>query len=565
MSNDTESSNTNFIREIIAADVKNNKNNGNVVTRFPPEPNGYLHIGHMKGVNVSFSMAKEFSGIFHLRFDDTNPAKEEKEYMESIMNDIKWMGFDWGEHLYFASDYFDQMYEYALELIRQGKAYVDELSAEEIREYRGTLTQSGKNSPYRDRPIEENLDLFKRMKAGEFEDGKYVLRAKIDMASPNINLRDPVMYRIQHAHHYRQGDKWNIYPMYDWAHGLEDSIEGVTHSICSLEFEDHRPLYDWFLDQLPIHHPQQIEYARLNMTYTLMSKRKLLKLVKENYVDGWDDPRMTTIAGLRRRGYTPSAIKDFLNRSGVAKTHSTSDIALLEHCIREELNKTATRVMGVLRPLKVIITNYPEGQTEQLDADNNPEDPNTGTRKITFSREVYIEQDDFMEDPPRKYFRLAPGREIRLKHAYYIKCENVIKDESTGEILEIHCTYDPETKGGWSKDGRKVKGTSHWVSAVDSVEADVVLYDRLFSRPDPESDEAGKDFTDYVNPESKIILNNCLVEKSLKNAEKQKGYQFLRQGYFCLDHKKEDGTLVFNRTVSLKDSWAKIMNKMKKD
>jgi glutaminyl-tRNA synthetase len=549
-----------FIRDIIAEDLERNKNNGKVITRFPPEPNGYLHIGHAKAICLNFGIASENkNGICHLRFDDTNPSKEDVEYIESIKSDIKWLGFDWGKHLYYASDYFKQMYEYAVRLIEKGKAYVDDLSPEDIRKYRGTLTEPGKESPYRNRSVEENLDLFKRMRAGEFEDGSRVLRAKIDMASPNLNMRDPVMYRILRAAHHRTGDKWYIYPMYDWAHGLEDSIEGITHSICTLEFEDHRPLYDWFLEQLEVKcHPQQIEFARLNLSYTVMSKRKLLELVEGGYVNGWNDPRMPTISGLRRRGYTPEAIRNFCERIGVAKTNSVIDIALLEHLIREDLNIKASRVMAVLRPLKVIIDNYPEDKAEELDAVNNPEDESMGSRKIPFSRVIYIERDDFREDPPKKFFRLSPGREVRLKHAYYIKCERVVKDEKTGEVVELHCAYDPETRGGWSKNGRKVKGTLHWVSAAHAIKTEIRLYEHLFTKPNPEEDP---DFKTNLNPNSLEKLTSCLVEPGLAGAALENRYQFLRQGYFCVDPDSSKEKLVFNRIVPLRDSWGKIEKK----
>jgi glutaminyl-tRNA synthetase len=547
-----------FIREIINKDLETNKYEGRVHTRFPPEPNGYLHIGHAKSICLNFGLAKEYNGKCNLRFDDTNPAKEEDEYVKSIIEDVKWLGFSWEDRLFFASSYFDQMYEYAIQLIKMGKAFVCDLTAEEIREYRGTLKQPGKNSPYRNRSIEENLDLFERMKNGEFPDGSKTLRAKIDMSHPNLNMRDPVMYRILHATHHRTGDKWCIYPMYDWAHGLEDSIERITHSICTLEFEDHRPLYDWFLIQLGIYRPQQIEFARLNLNYTVMSKRKLLKLVEEGYVSGWDDPRMPTISGLRRRGYTPFAIRDFAERIGVAKSNSVVDFALLEHCLREDLNKKALRVMAVLDPLKVIITNYPENKTEYFDADNNPEDTNAGKRKIPFCREIYIEKSDFREDAPRKYFRLAPGKEVRLKHAYYITCEKVIKDEQTGEIVELHCSYDPKSRGGWTNDGRKVKGTLHWVSAKHCIEGEVRLYSHLFAKENPYETEEGKDFLSNLNPQSLIVLNKCKLEPSLKDAKAGINYQFLRTGYFCVDSKDStEDNLVFNRTVALKDSWAK--------
>jgi len=549
----------NFIRNIIEEDIKANKNDGRVVTRFPPEPNGYLHIGHAKSICLNFGLAEDYNGRCHLRFDDTNPTKEEVEYIESIKEDVRWLGYDWGEHLYFASDYFEKLYDYAVQLIKKGKAYVCDLSPEEIREYRGTLTEPGKESPYRNRSVEENLDLFARMRAGEFPDGSRVLRAKIDMASGNLNMRDPVMYRIMRVPHHRTGDKWCIYPMYDFAHCLSDSIEGITHSICTLEFEDHRPLYDWFLDELEVEcHPQQIEFARLNLSYTVMSKRKLLQLVQGGYVSGWDDPRMPTISGLRRRGYTPESIRNFCDRIGVAKRASVVDIALLEHCVREDLNKTAPRVMGVLRPLRVVIENYPEGQTEELDAINNPEDPSAGTRKVPFSRVLYIERDDFREDPPKKFYRLAPGREVRLRYAYFLKCVDVVKDEN-GQVIELRCTYDPETRGGAAPDGRKVKATIHWVSAEHAIEAEVRLYDRLFLDPNPDKGKGGPDFKTFINPNSLEILTGCKLEPSLRDAEAGTRYQFERLGYFCVDTvDSKPGALVFNRIVSLRDAWAKI-------
>ncbi len=553
----------NFIREIIAEDLRTNKWGGRVHTRFPPEPNGYLHIGHAKSICLNFGIAAEFGGLCNLRFDDTNPSKEDVEYVESIKQDVRWLGFDWEDRLFFASDYFEQMYQYAVQLIKDGKAYVCDLSPEEITEYRGTLTEPGKDSPYRNRSIKENLDLFERMRAGEFPNGSRVLRAKIDMASPNINMRDPIMYRILHAEHHRTGNKWCIYPTYDWAHGLEDSIEGITHSICTLEFEDHRPLYDWYLDQLKVYHPQQIEFARLNLNYTVMSKRKLLRLVQEGNVSGWDDPRMPTISGLRRRGYTPEAIRNFCERIGVAKRDSVVDIALLEHCLREDLNKRAPRVMAVLRPLKVIIDNYPEGQVEELDAVNNPEDPSMGTRKILFSGVLYIEKDDFREIPPKEFFRLSPGNEVRLKHAYIIKCERVVKDEKTGEVVELHCSYDPETKSGGAKAGRKVKSTLHWVSADHALEAEVRLYNHLFLTPNPDDVPDGSDFKVNLNPNSLEILTSCKVEPNLKSAKPGNKYQFLRMGYFCVDPDSSDKKLVFNRTVTLQDEWAKIEKKSK--
>jgi glutaminyl-tRNA synthetase len=547
-----------FIRSIVAEDNNSGKWAGRVITRFPPEPNGYLHIGHAKSICLNFSIAAENEGgRCHLRFDDTNPCKEELEYVESIKEDVRWLGWDWGEHLYYASDYFEQMYEYAIRLIKAHKAYVCDLTGDQIREYRGTLTEAGKNCPCRDRSIEENLDLFERMRAGEFADGSRTLRAKIDMASANLNMRDPVMYRILHATHHRTGDKWCIYPMYDWAHGLEDSIEGITHSICTLEFENHRPLYDWFLDQLGVHHSQQIEFARLNLSYTVMSKRKLLQLVQEDLVDSWNDPRMPTISGMRRRGYSPAAIRDFCKRIGVNKFNSTVDIALLEHCIRQDLNRHSPRVMAVLRPLKVVIDNYPEDKVEQLDAINNPEDPGAGTRKVPFSRELYIERDDFMEDPPKKFFRLAPGREVRLRYAYFITCNEVVK-ESSGEVTELHCTYDPATRGGDSPDGRKVKSTLHWVSAAHALPAEVRLYDHLFTKENPDDAPEGADFKSNLNPNSLETLSNCRVEPSLANAPPLSRYQFERLGYFCVDPDSSKEKPIFNRTVSLRDTWAKI-------
>lgn len=553
-----------FIRQIVAEDLKTNKWDGRVVTRFPPEPNGFLHIGHAKAICLNFGIAAENeSGLCNLRFDDTNPIKEEAEYIESIKEDIRWLGFDWQDRLFFASDYFEQMYDYAVQLIKAGKAYVCDLSAEQIREYRGTLTSPGKNSSYRNRSIKENLDLFGRMRAGEFPDGCHTLRAKIDMASPNLNMRDPVMYRILHATHHRTGDKWCIYPTYDWAHGLEDSIEGITHSICTLEFENHRPLYDWFLDQLGVHHPRQIEFARLNMSYTVMSKRKLLQLVEEKLVTGWDDPRMPTICGLRRRGYSPESIRNFCRRIGVNKFNSTIDIALLEHCVREDLNRTSPRVMTVLRPLKVVIDNYPEDKVEELEAINNPEDPSAGTRKVPFSRELYIEREDFMEEPVKKFYRLAPGREVRLRYAYFIKCTDVVKDES-GQVIELHCTYDPATRGGDAPDERKVKATLHWVSAAHALEAEVRLYDHLFTKKNPDDVEVGKDFKSNINPNSLEVLSSCRVEPSLGDAKPGSRYQFERLGYFCTDPDSTSGKLMFNRTVSLRDSWAKIQKAQKK-
>ncbi len=547
-----------FIRDIINEHNKNGRFGGRVHTRFPPEPNGYLHIGHAKAICLNFGIAAEYKGLCNLRFDDTNPTKEEVEYVESIIEDVRWLGFDFENRLFYASDYFEQMYEYAVQLIKAGKAYVDDFSADEIRENRGTLTEGGKESPYRNRSIEENLDLFQRMRAGEFEDGSRVLRAKIDMASPNFNMRDPVMYRILHAEHHRTGDKWCIYPMYDWAHGIEDSMERITHSICTLEFEDHRPLYDWFLNELGVYHPQQIEFARLNLTYTVMSKRKLKQFVEKGYVNGWDDPRMPTISGLRRRGYTPESIRTFAERIGVAKTDSTIDVALLEYCIREDLNQHAPRVMAVVHPLRVVIDNYPEGKTEELEAVNNPEDPDMGMRQVPFSRMLYIEQDDFMESPPKEFFRLSPGREVRLRYAYIIKCVGVVKDKS-GKVVELHCTYDPETRSGLAGSSRKVKGTIHWVSSAHALQAEVRLYDRLFTVENPgDVDEVET----VLNPRSLQTAMGYL-EPSLANATPGSKYQFERLGYFCVDAKDSSAErLVFNRTVTLRDTWAKIAKKL---
>ncbi len=547
-----------FIRSKVAQDRKANKNAGRVVTRFPPEPNGYLHIGHAKSICLNFGIAAENSGTCHLRFDDTNPTKEEQHYVQAIKQDVRWLGFDWGEHEYYASDYFDRLHGYALQLIKKGNAFVCELSAEQIRQYRGTLTKPGRESPYRNRPVQENLDLFERMRAGEFEDGSHVLRAKIDMASPNLNLRDPVMYRIVRASHHRTGSMWCIYPMYDFAHGQSDSIEGITHSLCTLEFEDHRPLYDWYLDKLGIHHPQQIEFARLNLSYTLLSKRKLLELVQRGDVSGWDDPRMPTLAGLRRRGYTPQSIRNFCNRIGITKYNSTTDIALLEHCVREDLNQRATRVMGVLRPLRVVIDNYPQNQVEELDAVNNPEYLGMGSRKVPFSRVLFIERDDFREEPPRKFFRLAPGREVRLRYAYLIRCVGVVKHEETGEVIELHCNYDPETRGGSAPDGRKVKATLHWVSADHAIEAEVRLFDRLFIKANPSDVKNDEDLVSSLNPDSLETLTSCRVEPSLAGASPGSRFQFERQGYFCVDADSSGGKLVFNRTVSLRDTWTRI-------
>jgi glutaminyl-tRNA synthetase len=558
MSTPEQAGPTDFIRSIINAHFESERFGGRVHTRFPPEPNGYLHIGHGKSICLNFGIAAQYGGLCNLRFDDTNPTKEEEEYVQSIIEDVRWLGFDWEDRLYYASDYFQQMYDYAVQLVKAGKAYVDDLSGDEIRQHRGTLIDPGRESPHRDRSVEENLDLFERMRSGEFEDGSRVLRAKIDMSSPNLNMRDPVMYRILHASHHRTGDKWCLYPMYDWAHGLEDSIEGITHSICTLEFEDHRPLYDWFLDELGAYHPQQIEFARLNLTYTVMSKRRLLQLVERGYVSGWDDPRMPTLSGMRRRGYTPESIRSFCDRIGVAKTDSTIDIALLEHFIREDLNRRAPRVMGVLRPLRVVIENYPEGRTEELDAVNNPEDPDLGSRRVPFSRELYIERDDFREDPPSKFYRLAPGREVRLRYGYFITCTGVVKDEHSGDIVELRCTYDPGTRGGSAPDGRKVKGTIHWVSAAHALEAEVRLYDRLFTVENPGDVADGADFEAVLNPGS-LETAMAYVEPSLATAAPGARFQFERLGYFCTDAKDSAaGRLVFNRTIALRDSWAKI-------
>lgn len=548
----------NFIETIIDKDLEKGKYK-NVHTRFPPEPNGYLHIGHAKSICLNFGLAKQYNGVCNLRFDDTNPTKEEEEYVKSIKEDIKWLGFDWEDRLFYASDYFDQLYDYAVILIKKGKAYVDSLTNDEIREYRGKPTEPGKESPDRNRSIEENLDLFEKMKNGEFKEGEYVLRAKIDMNSPNMNLRDPIMYRIRYESHHRTGDKWCIYPMYDWAHGQSDSIEGITHSICTLEFENHRPLYDWFLNELGIHHPRQIEFARLNLNYTIMSKRKLLQLVEGNYVSGWDDPRMPTLSGMRRRGYTPESIRNFAEKVGVAKRDSISEVTLLEYSLREDLNKRARRKLAVLRPLKIIITNYPEDRIEYLDAVNNPEDIDMGKREIPFSREIFIENGDFQEEPHKKFYRLAPGREVRLRYAYIIKCEKVIKDE-LGNVIEVQCSYDPETKSGGNST-KKVKGTIHWVSAKHAVNAEIRLYDRLFTVEDPGGDKE-KDFKEFLNPNSLEVLTGCKVEPSLKNAKTSEHFQFERTGYFILDSKDStEDSLVFNRTVSLRDTWAKISRK----
>lgn len=548
---------TDFIREIVIADNKSNKWGGRVITRFPPEPNGYLHIGHAKSICLNFGIAQQFGGQCNLRFDDTNPTKEEEEYVQSIITDVKWLGWDWENRLYFASNYFQQMYDWAVELIKKGKAYVCDLAGDQVSIYRGSFTQPGKDSPWRNRSVEENLDLFNRMKTGEFPDGSRTLRAKIDMASPNLNMRDPVMYRIMHATHHRTGEKWCIYPMYDWAHGLEDSIEKITHSICTLEFENHRPLYDWFLDQLGIYHPQQIEFARLNLTYTVMSKRKLLQLVQEKLVSNWDDPRMPTISGMRRRGYSPESIRYFAKKIGINKFNSTVDFALLEHCVREVLNKTSPRIMAVLKPLKVVITNYPDGQVEQLDAVNNPEDASAGSRQVPFSKTLYIEQDDFMENPPKKFYRLSPGKEVRLRYAYFITCTDVIKD-SAGNITELRCTYDPATRGGDAPDGRSPKATLHWVAADTALKAQVNLYDHLFTKENPEEAEEGKTFKDAISEDSLKVLENCFVEPSTKTAPALTRYQFERLGYFCIDPDSTPEKLVFNRTVTLKDTWAKL-------
>ncbi|HIM78634.1 MAG TPA: glutamine--tRNA ligase/YqeY domain fusion protein [Dehalococcoidia bacterium] len=550
-----------FIRNIVEDDNRSGKYDGRVVTRFPPEPNGYLHIGHAKSICLNFGLAAEHEGgICHLRFDDTNPAREDVEYVDSIMEDVRWLGWDWGDHLYYASDYFEQLFDYAVQLIKEGKAYVCDLSALEMREYRGTLTEPGRNSPHRERSIEESMDLFQQMRDGEFEDGARVLRAKIDMASPNVNLRDPVLYRILNTEHHRTGAQWCIYPTYDFAHGQSDSIERITHSVCTLEFEDHRPLYDWFLDELDVYHPQQIEFARLNISYTTLSKRRLRELVEEGYVTGWNDPRMPTLSGLRRRGYTPLSIRNFCDRIGVAKRNSIVDLALLEHSVREDLNQTSPRVMAVLNPLRVVIDNYPEDQTQEFEAVNNPEDPSMGSRKVPFSRVIYVEQDDFREDPPRRFYRLSPGREVRLRYACYITCVSVVKDETTGEVVELHCTYDPESLGGSSPDGRRVQATLHWVSAAHAVDAEVRLYEHLFVTPEPgsgEDDDA--DYKSDLNPDSLTVLTSCKVEPSLAGAVRGSRYQFERQGYFCVDTvDSTNGNLVFNRTVPLRDSWARI-------
>lgn len=550
---------SNFVRDIILEDLKNNKHNGRVQTRFPPEPNGYLHIGHAKAICIDFGLADEFGGHTNLRFDDTNPEKEETEYVESIKADVNWLGFQW-DGLFYASDYFDQLYEWAIKLIKDGKAYVDDLSAEEIRQHRGTLTEPGKDSPYRNRSVEENLDLFERMRAGEFSDGSRVLRAKIDMASPNLNLRDPVMYRILHAEHHRTGSKWCIYPMYDYAHGQSDSLERVTHSMCSLEFADHQPLYNWFIEQLGIFPSKQIEFDRLSLTYTIMSKRRLRQLVEEGRVKGWDDPRMPTLRGMRRRGYTPESIRNFVTAAGVSRTNGIVELAMLEHFVREDLNKSAPRVMAVLRPLKVVIDNYPENQVEEMDAVNNPEDASAGARKVPFSRVLYIEQDDFREVPPKGYFRLSPGREVRLRYGYFITCQSVVKNEK-GDVVEVHCTYDPATQGGNSPDGRKVKSTIHWVSAEHAVDAEVRIYENLFTKENPGEVEEGQDFTANLNPNSLEIITSAKLEPSLATAPIGGRFQFERLGYFCVDPDSKPGKPVFNRTVALKDTWAKVEKK----
>lgn len=559
---DEETKSIDFIREIVNKDMETEKWGGRVHTRFPPEPNGYLHIGHARNICLNFCLAEEYGGLYNLRFDDTNPVSEETEYVESIIKDIQWLGFDWGDRLFYASDYFPQLYDYAVELIKRGKAYVCDLTEEEIRSTRGTVKEHGKESPYRSRSVEENLGLFEHTRDGEFKDGEKTLRAKIDMAHPNMKMRDPVMYRIRHTTHHRTGDKWCIYPMYDFTHCLSDSIEGITHSICTLEFDVNRPLYDWYLDQLEAYHPQQIEVARVNLSYTILSKRKLLQLVEKGLVNGWDDPRMPTLSGLRRRGYTPASIREFSDRVGVGKSEGTSEIALLEFCIRQELNFCAPRVMVVLRPVKLIIDNYPEGKVEMMEAINNPEDPEAGTRILPFSKELYVELDDFREDPPRKWFRLTPGKEVRLKHAYYVTVTDVVKDEKTGEITELHCTYDPESRGGGTPDMRKVRGTIHWVSADHAVDAEVHLYNNLFTVPEPMGEEG--EYTDYINPNSLEVLKGCKMEPRLVDAKPGDKFQFMRKGYFCVDPDSTDKMKVFNRTVTLRDTWAKIEKKMKK-
>jgi glutaminyl-tRNA synthetase len=556
-------SKSDFIREIIEEHNRTGRFQRKVQTRFPPEPNGYLHIGHAKSICLNFGIARDYNGLCNLRFDDTNPTKESQEYIDSIKKDVRWVGFDWEDREFYASDYFEQLYHWAIQLIRNGKAYVCDLSADQIREYRGTLTEPGRESPFRNRSVEENLDLFERMKKGEFPNGSRTLRAKIDMASPNLNMRDPVCYRILHAHHPRTGDQWCIYPMYDWAHGQSDSIEGITHSICTLEFEDHRPLYDWYIDQLKIHHPQQIEFARLNLTYTVLSKRRLLQLVNTGVVQGWDDPRMPTLSGIRRRGYTPEAIRTFCDRIGVTKADSVVEISLLEYFLREDLNKRATRVMGILRPLKVVIENYPEGEMEELNCINNPEDASMGSRKVPFSRELYIEQEDFREAPPKQFYRLAPGREVRLRYAYFITCKEVVKDPVTGKIVELRCTYDPATKGGDAPDGRKVKSTLHWVSAAQSIPAEVRLYDHLFTKADPDDVGEGQDYMSNLNPNSLEVLKDCRLEPSLRTAAAGDSFQFERMGYFCVDRDSTENHMVFNRTITLRDTWAIIEKQIK--
>ena len=560
MTEENDTTGLDFIRTIITEDISSGKNNGRLHTRFPPEPNGYLHIGHAKSICLNFGVAQEFGGLTNLRFDDTNPTKEEQEYVDAIIEDIRWLGFDWGERLYFASDYFDQLYEYAIQLIKQGDAYVDDLSAEEMRQYRGTLTEPGKNSPYRDRSIAENLDLFQRMKAGEFPDGTRVLRAKIDMASPNINLRDPALYRILHATHHRTGDEWSIYPMYDWAHGQSDSIEGITHSLCTLEFEDHRPLYNWFIEKLGIYQPQQIEFARLNLTYTIMSKRHLNRLVTDGFVNGWDDPRMPTLSGMRRRGYTPTAIRNFCDSIGIAKANSTVDLQMLEHAVRSDLNSHAPRGMAVLNPIRLVVENYPDNMVEEFEVPTHPQDKeNKETRIVPFSRELYIEREDFMEDAPRKYYRLSQGREVRLLGAYLVTCTDVVKDEA-GEVVEVRCTYDPDSRGGFAPDGRKVKGSIHWLSTQQAIPAEARLYDNLFTEPNPNDTPEGQDFTVNMNPDS-LQVAEIFVEPDLANAEIAKSYQFMRQGYFALDPDSTPEKLVFNRTITLRDTWAKVKKK----
>jgi glutaminyl-tRNA synthetase len=553
---------SNFVRDIVLDDLKTNKFKGRVHTRFPPEPNGYLHIGHAKSICLNFGLAKEFGGLTNLRFDDTNPEKEEQEYVDSIITDARWLGADWGDRMFYASDYFDQLHAWAVQLIKAGNAYVDDLGAEEVRKYRGSLTEPGKESPFRNRTVEENLDLFERMRQGEFPDGSRTLRAKIDMASPNLNLRDPVMYRILHASHHRTGDKWCIYPMYDFAHGQSDSLEQITHSVCTLEFEDHRPLYNWFIQQLGIFPSQQIEFDRLNLTYTLLSKRKLLQLVQEGRVRGWDDPRMPTISGIRRRGYTPEAIRNFCGAIGVSKTNGIIDLAMLEHFVRDDLNRRALRAMAVLRPLKVVIDNYPEGQTEELEAANNPEDASAGTRKVPFSRVLYIERDDFREDPPKKFYRLSPGQEVRLRGGYFITCKSVVKNDA-GEVVEVHCTYDPETRSGNAPDNRKVKATIHWVSAGHAVDAEVRVYENLFVKENPGDAPEGQDFTANLNPNSLEIITDAKLEPSLAKATAGDRYQFERLGYFCADLDSKPGALVFNRTVPLRDTWNRIEKREK--